>query len=143
VKGVEAEAEAEYEEALDDDREYDGEYGEEEYEQVYTMYQESQAALEEAETLAQEAVAALEAEQASKRQAEALVTQLQRELDWAAKKAAKERTEWESRMKDSFKYVRIFWWFLHKSRRRVLSAHCHNFYFFKLPRAGRWRALCF
>lgn len=94
------EGEEEYydEEGGEDDEVYYAEYAELE-ERLY----EAEAQLAEAEELAQEALDDLEKERAARREAEALATQIQRDLEFANKKAAKERTEWEARMKDSFK----------------------------------------
>lgn len=57
----------------------------------------------EAEAVAEEAVSLLEVERSERQAAQAMCAQLQRDLDWAQKKSAKELAEWESRMKDSFK----------------------------------------
>lgn len=104
------EAEGEHEEQYHDEHaegeeeeEYYDEYDGADVAELEERLHAAEEAAAEAEAMAEEAVAMLESEQAGKRQAEALVAQLQRELEWAGKKAAKERTEWEARMKDSFK----------------------------------------
>jgi len=63
----------------------------------------AEAAAAEAESMAEEAVQMLEVERLERRQSEAALTQLERDLDWANKKAVKERADWERKMKDSFK----------------------------------------
>jgi hypothetical protein len=71
--------------------------------ELETRLANAEAAAAEAEAVAEEAVQMLEAERSERRQSEAAVTQLQRELEWANKKATKERADWERKMKDSFK----------------------------------------
>ena len=94
------------------DEEYaEGEEGEEEgvyyheadIEDLEARLANAEAAAAEAEAVAEEAVQMLEAERAERRQSEAAITQLQRDLEWANKKATKERADWERKMKDSFK----------------------------------------
>lgn len=91
--------EGEYEEGEEGD-EY---YAEADIADLEARLAAAEAAAAEAETVAEEAVAMLETEQSERRQVEALLAQLQHELEFSTKKAVKERADWEARMKDSFK----------------------------------------
>lgn len=70
---------------------------------LQTRLTELEAEVVEAEAVAEEAVSMLEDERSERQAAQAMCAQLQRDLDWAQKKSAKELAEYESRMKDSFK----------------------------------------
>jgi len=72
-------------------------------EELETRLGNAEAAAAEAEAMAEEAVQMLEAERSERRQSEASVAQLERDLEWANKKAVKERADWERKMKDSFR----------------------------------------
>lgn len=91
------------EELLEGEGEEGGYYHEADMEELEARLANAEAAAAEAEAVAEEAVQMLEAERSERRQSEAAVTQLQRDLEWANKKAAKERADWEKKMKDSFK----------------------------------------
>ena len=78
-------------------------YAEADFADLEARLAEAEAAAAEAEAVAEEAIQMLETERGEHRSKEAMVSQLQRELEWSSKKAAKERADWEGRMKDSFR----------------------------------------
>jgi hypothetical protein len=88
--------------AVDESDDYD-KYAEADIAELQARILTAEADATEAEAVAEEAVAMLESERAERRASAALAAQLQRDIDWAHKKAVKERAEWETRMKDAFR----------------------------------------
>jgi hypothetical protein len=69
----------------------------------HQLVQAAQLRADEAEAMLEEAVGMVETERAQRRQAEASIERLQRDLEWAERRAAKERADWEGRMKEAFR----------------------------------------